>query len=79
MNSSMSVYKQNFHRLEAIGRRYDIPRQMVLTSLEKKCLEISKMEQIKRLDFIKNSLEEIIQNLELANNGGGGGAAATTV
>lgn len=67
---SMSRYKSAYRTLEGIGRNYDIPRQINPTSLQKRCLEISQMEQLKRLDFIKNVLEEAIQNIESATEKG---------
>ncbi|MBR3329475.1 hypothetical protein IKG29_03045 [Candidatus Saccharibacteria bacterium] len=67
---SMSRYKSVYYTLNGIGRNYDIPRQINPTPLEKRCLEISQMEQLKRLDFIKNVLEEAIQNIESATEKG---------
>lgn len=67
---SMSRYKSAYRTLESIGCNYDIPRQTNPTPLEKRCLEISQMEQLKRLDFIKNVLEEAIQNIESATEKG---------
>lgn len=67
---SMSRYKSAYRTLEDIGRNYDIPRQINPTPLGKRCLEISQMEQLKRLDFIKNVLEEAIQNIESATEKG---------
>lgn len=67
---SMSRYKSAYRTLEGIGRNYDIPRQINPTPLEKRCLEISQMEQLKRLDFIKNVLEEAIHNIESATEKG---------
>lgn len=67
---SMSRYKSAYRTLEGIGRNFDIPRQINPTPLGKRCLEISQMEQLKRLDFIKNVLEEAIQNIESATEKG---------
>ena len=67
---SMSRYKSAYRTLEGIGRNRDIPRQINPTPLEKRCLEISQMEQLKRLDFIKNVLEKAIQNIESATEKG---------
>lgn len=67
---SISRYKSAYRTLKGIGRNYDIPRQINPTPLEKRCLEISQMEQLKRLDFIKNALEKAIQNIESATEKG---------
>ena len=67
---SMSRYKSAYRTLEGIGRNRDIPRQINPTPLEKRCFEISQMEQLKRLDFIKNVLEKAIQNIESATEKG---------
>ena len=69
---SMSMFKTVYHTLEGIGRNRDIPRPRRLdpTPLEKRCLEVSQMEQLKRLDFIKSTLEEAIRNIESATEKG---------
>lgn len=67
---SMSRYKSVYRTLEGIGRNCDIPHQIVPTPLGKRCLEISQMEQLKRLDFIKSVLEEAIHKIESATEKG---------
>lgn len=68
---SISRYKSAYRTLEGIGRNHDIPRlNYNATPLEKRCLEISQMEQLKRLDFIKSVLEEAIHNIESATEKG---------
>lgn len=67
---SISKYKKAYRRLEGIGRNYDIPHLINPTPLEKRCLEISQMEQLKRLEFIKNALEEATDNIESATEKG---------
>ncbi len=67
---SMSRYKRAYRTLEGIGRNYDIPRQINPTPLEKRCLEVLQMEQLKRLDFIKSALEEAIYNIGSATEKG---------
>ena len=67
---SMSRYKGAFRTLDGIGRNYDIPHQINPTPLEKRCLEVSQMEQLKRLDYIKSALEKAINNIESATEKG---------
>lgn len=67
---SISKYKNAYHTLEGIGRNHDIPRLLNPTPLEKRCLEVSQMEQLKRLEFIKTTLEETTNNIESATENG---------
>lgn len=68
---SMSRYKHKYHTLSSIGRNFDIPRiSPNATAIEKQCLDISKMEQLKRIDFIKTTLEESIDKIEMATKDG---------
>ena len=68
---SMSRYKHEYRTLRGIGRNYDIPRiSPHATAIEKQCLDISKMEQLKRIDFIKATLEESIDKIEMAAKDG---------
>jgi len=67
---SMSRYKSVYRTLDGIGRNYDIPRQINPTPLEKRCLEVSQMEQLKRLDFVKSALEEATRSIESATERG---------
>lgn len=63
---SMSKYKIVFPRLERIGRSFDIPRIPPNASdLEKRCFEIAKIEQLKRIDFIKTTLEDAIDKIKM--------------
>ena len=69
--SSMSRYKGVYRTLEGIGRNYDVPYQIENpTPLQKRCFEVSQMEQLKRLDFIKGVLEEAVRNIESATEKG---------
>ena len=63
---SISTFKINsgYLELEGIGRDYDKPRQLNPTPLQERCLEVSKMEQLKRLEFVKSTLEGVIRNIE---------------
>ena len=67
---SMSRYKSAYRTLDGIGRNNDIPRQINPTPLEKRCLEVSQMEQLKRLDFVKSALEEATRSIESATGRG---------
>ena len=68
---SMSTYKDAYNTLKYIGRNCDIPpRQTDPTPLEKRCFEVSQMEQLKRLDFIKSALEEATRKIESATEKG---------
>ena len=67
---SMSKYKSVFRTLDSIGRGRDIPLQMNMPPLEERCLEISKMELKKRLDFIKGVLEEATKEIKQATEKG---------
>ncbi len=70
--SSMSRYKKHIRTLEGIGRNYDmlLLDRRANAPLEQRCSEISQMEQLKRLDFIKSTLEEAIHNIESATEKG---------
>jgi hypothetical protein len=67
---SMSEYKSAYRRLEGIGRSSDIPRPVNPTPLEEKCLKVSQMELLKRLDFLKNTIEEATHRIESATEEG---------
>lgn len=67
---SMSRYKSAYRILDGIGRNYDIPRQINPTPLERRCLEVSRMEQLKRLGFVKRALEEATRSIESATERG---------
>lgn len=68
---SMSRYKGVFRQLKGIGRSYDIPQVLNgFIDLDKQCLEISKIEQLKRLDFIANALKTATQELKAATAAG---------
>lgn len=68
---SMSRYKSEYRRLDGIGRNFDIPHQVMNpTPLDKRCLEVSQMEQLKRLDFVKSALEEATRSIESATERG---------
>lgn len=68
---SMTEYKNTLRQLQGIGRSYDIPQVLnYFTDLDRKCLEISKMEQLKRLNFIANALKTATQELKAATAAG---------
>lgn len=63
---SMPKYKSVFYLLERIGREDDIPRIFPsTTALEKQSLDIAKMELLKRIDFIKTTLEDAIDKIKI--------------
>lgn len=63
---SMPKYKSVFYLLERIGRENDIPRIFSsTTALEKQSLDIAKMELLKRIDFIKTTLEDAIDKIKI--------------
>lgn len=62
---SMAEYKYALPRLEGIGRNYDIPRlPYKANATEKKRLEISQMEQLKRLDFIAKVIKDTTEHIK---------------
>ncbi len=64
-------YKKAYRVLTSIGRYEDLPDMGIMrTAVEEKCLEISQLELLKRLDFIKSKLEEAIQSIESATGKG---------
>lgn len=64
---SMAKYKNRYRSFDSIGRKNDIPTLPYgATALEKRLFEVSKLEQQKRLDFIKNALESYISEIEQA-------------
>lgn len=70
---TMSRFKSVYRTLDTIGRNDndDIPWNGINpTPLEKRCFEVSKMELLKRLDFIKSVLEEATRNIESATERG---------
>lgn len=67
---SVPRYKSAYRKLDGIGRNSDIPRQIDPTPLGKRCLEVSQMEQLKRLDFVKSALEEATRSVESATERG---------
>lgn len=70
--SSMSKFKGVIFPLEEVGRGWDISAldPDYHTPLELKGFEASKIEQRKRLDFIKETLEEATREVELATERG---------
>ncbi len=65
--TSLSEFKNTFRPLEAIGRVYDIPQlDRGSTPLDRKCLEIAKIEQQKRLDFIADTLQTATETINVA-------------
>ena len=63
----MAKYKNRYRSFDSIGRKYDIPTLPYgATALEQRLFEVSKLEQQKRLDFIKNALESYISEIEQA-------------
>ncbi len=68
---TMSSYKTRIRMLEGIGRAYDIPRLTVgATPLDEKYLEVSKLEQQKRLEFIRETLEKATKEVRMATEKG---------
>ncbi len=70
---TMSRFKSAYRTLYTIGRNNndDIPWNGIKpTPLEKRCFEVSKMELLKRLDFIRDVLEEATRNIESATERG---------
>lgn len=68
---AMSSYKTRIRMLEGIGRAYDIPRLKVgATLLDEKYLEVSKLEQQKRLEFIRETLEKATKEVRMATEKG---------
>lgn len=63
---SMSSYKWRVRTLRGIGRSYDIPQMMpgYTGPLYQQCLEVAKLEQRKRLEFVKQVLLEEIERME---------------
>ena len=67
---SIAEYKVYFHQLENVGRNFDttfIPPDA--DPIKKQCLEIAKIEQLKRIDFIKTTLEEAIDKIKMDKRG----------
>lgn len=67
---SIAEYKAYFHQLENVGRNFDttfIPPDA--DPIKKQCLEIAKIEQLKRIDFIKTTLEEAIDKIKMDKRG----------
>lgn len=68
---SMAQYKSDFRVLKGIGRNEDRPvLPMNATPTQEKCLEASKMEQRKRLEFIAETLQEVTKQIREATEKG---------
>ncbi|MBI1147049.1 hypothetical protein JEO88_03585 [Candidatus Saccharibacteria bacterium] len=67
---SIAEYKAYFHQLENVGRNFDTTFiSPDADPIKKQCLEIAKIEQLKRIDFIKTTLEEAIDKIKMDKRG----------
>ncbi len=68
--TSMSNFKDMLRSRTGIGRAYDLPLPPLVgdTPLDMKCRELSQMEQLKRLDFLTETLEQATQSLESSDH-----------
>jgi hypothetical protein len=68
--SSIPKNRDAYRPLTAIGRSQDCINPKGKTPLEDKCFEVSKIELIKRIEYIEAALKEAISRLNAATNKG---------
>lgn len=68
--SNIPKNRDAYRTLTAIGRSQDWINLKGKTPLEDKCLEVSKIELIKRIEYIEAALKEAISRLDAATNKG---------
>lgn len=63
---SIAKYKVYFHQLENVGRNFDTPFiPPDADPIEKQCLNIAEMELHKRIDFIKTTLKNAVDEIKM--------------
>ena len=61
---SIPMYQRDYNMLKYIGREGDEDQFLHSTPLRERLSEISKMEMMKRLDYLKNAIESATRKLE---------------